>query len=62
MFALLRQQGLTGGLVKGALSVAASAYKALFTGQGPTQVTHSAAFFSHTHICVFWSFKAIFQC
>uniref|UniRef100_A0A669EV37 NBR1 autophagy cargo receptor b n=1 Tax=Oreochromis niloticus TaxID=8128 RepID=A0A669EV37_ORENI len=33
MFALLRQQGLTGGLVKGALSVAASAYKALFTGQ-----------------------------
>ncbi|XP_026042060.1 next to BRCA1 gene 1 protein isoform X3 [Astatotilapia calliptera] len=32
-----RQQGLTGGLVKGALSVAASAYKALFTGQGPTQ-------------------------
>uniref|UniRef100_A0A669AY01 NBR1 autophagy cargo receptor b n=1 Tax=Oreochromis niloticus TaxID=8128 RepID=A0A669AY01_ORENI len=40
MFALLRQQGLTGGLVKGALSVAASAYKALFTGQGPTQVTH----------------------
>ncbi|XP_030581381.1 next to BRCA1 gene 1 protein [Archocentrus centrarchus] len=32
-----RQQGITGGLVKGALSVAASAYKALFTGQGPTQ-------------------------
>ncbi|KAM4635791.1 next to BRCA1 gene 1 protein-like isoform 2-T2 [Polymixia lowei] len=29
--------GITGGLVKGALSVAASAYKALFTGQGPTQ-------------------------
>lgn len=36
---LLRQQGITGGLVKGALSVAASAYKALFTGQGPTQVS-----------------------
>ncbi|XP_068580852.1 next to BRCA1 gene 1 protein isoform X2 [Cebidichthys violaceus] len=32
-----RHPGLTGGLVKGALSVAASAYKALFTGQGPTQ-------------------------
>lgn len=62
MFALLRQQGLTGGLVKGALSVAASAYKALFTGQGPTQVTHLAAFFSHIHICVFWSFKPICQC
>ncbi|XP_049320626.1 NBR1 autophagy cargo receptor a isoform X2 [Astyanax mexicanus] len=29
----LRQGGLTEGLVKGALSVAASAYKALFTGQ-----------------------------
>ncbi|XP_026209517.1 next to BRCA1 gene 1 protein [Anabas testudineus] len=29
--------GITSGLVKGALSVAASAYKALFTGQGPTQ-------------------------
>ncbi|KAJ8416036.1 hypothetical protein AAFF_G00380580 [Aldrovandia affinis] len=30
--------GITGGLVKGALSVAASAYKALFTGQpGPAQ-------------------------
>ncbi|KAJ8284487.1 hypothetical protein COCON_G00033370 [Conger conger] len=30
--------GISGGLVKGALSVAASAYKALFTGQpGPTQ-------------------------
>lgn len=32
-----RQVGLTSGLVKGALSVAASAYKALFTGQGPPQ-------------------------
>ncbi|XP_031733805.1 next to BRCA1 gene 1 protein isoform X1 [Anarrhichthys ocellatus] len=32
-----RHPGLTSGLVKGALSVAASAYKALFTGQGPTQ-------------------------
>uniref|UniRef100_A0AAV2M1F8 Nbr1-like C-terminal UBA domain-containing protein n=1 Tax=Knipowitschia caucasica TaxID=637954 RepID=A0AAV2M1F8_KNICA len=32
-----RGQGLTGGLVKGALSVAASAYKALFTGQGSPQ-------------------------
>uniref|UniRef100_A0A3B3ZYN8 Nbr1 FW domain-containing protein n=1 Tax=Periophthalmus magnuspinnatus TaxID=409849 RepID=A0A3B3ZYN8_9GOBI len=31
--------GLTSGLVKGALSVAASAYKALFTGQGPPQVS-----------------------
>lgn len=31
------QAGLTSGLVKGALSVAASAYKALFTGQGPPQ-------------------------
>ena len=30
--------GITDGLVKGALSVAASAYKALCTGQGPTQV------------------------
>ncbi|KAG5279608.1 hypothetical protein AALO_G00079630 [Alosa alosa] len=29
----LSSQGITGGLVKGALSVAASAYKALFTGQ-----------------------------
>ncbi|XP_076015547.1 next to BRCA1 gene 1 protein [Genypterus blacodes] len=29
--------GISSGLVKGALSVAASAYKALFTGQGPTQ-------------------------
>ncbi|XP_071357608.1 next to BRCA1 gene 1 protein isoform X2 [Trachinotus anak] len=33
----LRHPGITSGLVKGALSVAASAYKALFTGQGPTQ-------------------------
>ncbi|XP_038839425.1 next to BRCA1 gene 1 protein-like isoform X2 [Salvelinus namaycush] len=33
-----RHPGITGGLVKGALSVAASAYKALFTGQpGPVQ-------------------------
>lgn len=32
-----RHPGITNGLVKGALSVAASAYKALFTGQGPTQ-------------------------
>lgn len=37
LLSLLRHPGLTGGLVKGALSVAASAYKALFTGQGPTQ-------------------------
>ncbi|CAL8236164.1 unnamed protein product [Arctogadus glacialis] len=29
--------GITDGLVKGALSVAATAYKALCTGQGPTQ-------------------------
>lgn len=37
---LLRANSITGGLVKGALSVAASAYKALFTGQsGPEQVT-----------------------
>ncbi|XP_040918141.1 next to BRCA1 gene 1 protein isoform X2 [Toxotes jaculatrix] len=36
-----RHPGITSGLVKGALSVAASAYKALFTGQGPTQVTSS---------------------
>ncbi|XP_039975713.1 next to BRCA1 gene 1 protein isoform X3 [Xiphias gladius] len=33
----LRHSGITSGLVKGALSVAASAYKALFTGQGPTE-------------------------
>ncbi|XP_041813142.1 next to BRCA1 gene 1 protein [Chelmon rostratus] len=32
-----RNPGITSGLMKGALSVAASAYKALFTGQGPTQ-------------------------
>ncbi|XP_030265247.1 next to BRCA1 gene 1 protein isoform X1 [Sparus aurata] len=32
-----RHPGITRGLMKGALSVAASAYKALFTGQGPTQ-------------------------
>ncbi|XP_057716715.1 next to BRCA1 gene 1 protein isoform X2 [Corythoichthys intestinalis] len=32
-----RHTGVTSDLVKGALSVAASAYKALFTGQGPTQ-------------------------
>ncbi|XP_072224393.1 next to BRCA1 gene 1 protein isoform X1 [Leuresthes tenuis] len=32
-----RHSGITSGLVKGALSVAASAYKALFTGQGPAQ-------------------------
>ncbi|XP_077412220.1 next to BRCA1 gene 1 protein isoform X3 [Vanacampus margaritifer] len=32
-----RHPGVTSDLVKGALSVAASAYKALFTGQGPTQ-------------------------
>ncbi|KAI3360341.1 hypothetical protein L3Q82_014656 [Scortum barcoo] len=32
-----RHPGITSGLVKGALSVAASAYKALFTVQGPTQ-------------------------
>ncbi|KAJ8264618.1 hypothetical protein GJAV_G00151340 [Gymnothorax javanicus] len=36
--------GLTGGLVKGALSVAASAYKALFTGQpGPAQQSSAEA-------------------
>ncbi|KAM9746020.1 next to BRCA1 gene 1 protein isoform 2-T2 [Menidia menidia] len=34
-----RPSGITSGLVKGALSVAASAYKALFTGQGPSQAT-----------------------
>ncbi|XP_041857066.1 next to BRCA1 gene 1 protein [Melanotaenia boesemani] len=34
-----RHPGITSGLVKGALSVAASAYKALFTGQSPTQPT-----------------------
>lgn len=38
---LLRHPGITSGLMKGALSVAASAYKALFTGQGPTQVSKS---------------------
>ncbi|XP_068606152.1 next to BRCA1 gene 1 protein [Brachionichthys hirsutus] len=32
-----RHPGITSGLMKGALSVAASAYKALFTGHGPTQ-------------------------
>lgn len=41
---LLRHPGLTSGLMKGALSVAASAYKALFTGQGPTQVSSCAVF------------------
>lgn len=40
---LLRHPGITRGLMKGALSVAASAYKALFTGQGPTQVSRRAA-------------------
>ncbi|XP_028842048.1 next to BRCA1 gene 1 protein isoform X2 [Denticeps clupeoides] len=40
----LRSQGITGGLVKGALSVAASAYKALFTGQhGPDAPPEDAA-------------------
>lgn len=39
MLYLLRHPGITSGLMKGALSVAASAYKALFTGQGPTQVS-----------------------
>uniref|UniRef100_A0A672YNB3 NBR1 autophagy cargo receptor b n=1 Tax=Sphaeramia orbicularis TaxID=375764 RepID=A0A672YNB3_9TELE len=33
LLSLLRHPGITSGLVKGALSVAASAYKALFTGQ-----------------------------
>lgn len=41
---LLRHPGITSGLMKGALSVAASAYKALFTGQGPTQVSSRALF------------------
>lgn len=41
---LLRHPGITSGLMKGALSVAASAYKALFTGQGPTQVSRRAVF------------------
>lgn len=37
---VFRANSITGGLVKGALSVAASAYKALFTGQsGPEQVS-----------------------
>lgn len=50
---LRRHPGITSGLMKGALSVAASAYKALFTGQGPTQVagerlnTHASAFTLH---------------
>ncbi|KAL2101487.1 hypothetical protein ACEWY4_003248 [Coilia grayii] len=40
----LSSQGITGGLVKGALSVAASAYKALFTGQhGPDPPPEDAA-------------------
>ncbi|XP_076852137.1 next to BRCA1 gene 1 protein [Brachyhypopomus gauderio] len=40
----LRANSITGGLVKGALSVAASAYKALFTGQpGPSQLPEEAA-------------------
>ncbi len=39
LLCLLRHPGITSGLMKGALSVAASAYKALFTGQGPTQVS-----------------------
>ncbi|KAI5097071.1 next to BRCA1protein 1 protein isoform X2, partial [Silurus meridionalis] len=40
----LRANSITGGLVKGALSVAASAYKALFTGQsGPQQLPEEAA-------------------
>lgn len=38
----LRQGGLTEGLVKGALSVAASAYKALFTGQSSSTQRPSA--------------------
>lgn len=41
---LPRHPGITGGLMKGALSVAASAYKALFTGQGPAQVSSRALF------------------
>ncbi|KAM9457113.1 next to BRCA1 gene 1 protein isoform 2-T2 [Clarias gariepinus] len=40
----LKANSITGGLVKGALSVAASAYKALFTGQsGPKQLPEEAA-------------------
>ncbi|KAF7697756.1 hypothetical protein HF521_004266 [Silurus meridionalis] len=40
----LKANSITGGLVKGALSVAASAYKALFTGQsGPQQLPEEAA-------------------
>ncbi|XP_036445801.1 next to BRCA1 gene 1 protein isoform X2 [Colossoma macropomum] len=40
----LKANSITGGLVKGALSVAASAYKALFTGQpGPEQLPEEAA-------------------
>lgn len=41
---LLRHPGITSDLMKGALSVAASAYKALFTGQGPAQVSSRAIF------------------
>lgn len=40
----LRANSITGGLVKGALSVAASAYKALFTGQtGSEKLPEDAA-------------------
>uniref|UniRef100_A0A3B3ZYP4 Nbr1 FW domain-containing protein n=1 Tax=Periophthalmus magnuspinnatus TaxID=409849 RepID=A0A3B3ZYP4_9GOBI len=38
--------GLTSGLVKGALSVAASAYKALFTGQPPVDASSQDAMLS----------------
>lgn len=44
MFVFRGQGGITEGLVKGALSVAASAYKALFTGPNcPIQVSHTAS-------------------
>lgn len=50
------QGGITEGLVKGALSVAASAYKALFTGPNCSiQVQHTAALLS----TVFKSVKTV---
>lgn len=49
---LRRHPGITSGLMKGALSVAASAYKALFTGQGPTQVEATELVSINFEICV----------
>lgn len=58
----VRNRGITEGLVKGALSVAASAYKALFTGQSSsTQRVTTAVAVAEDPACEAASMQAVLQ-